>query len=87
MVCLPKVRRNLTLLNGTLTGGSTKGSVKNAEILKMLEKADLKGHGFQKEVSRGVLSTGTVTTLFYYKVVDCSRVMQVMIEVQKLLPG
>lgn len=64
----------------------------NAEMLKMLEKADLESHGFKKEETRTMLSTSTnssayVKTLYYYKVVDCSQVKQVVLEVEKLLPG
>lgn len=85
------------------TDGNTKESINlrvynsdftatNAEMLKMLEKADLEGHGFEKEETRTLLSTTTnssayMTTLYYYKVVDCSQVIQVVMEVEKLLPG
>ena len=88
-----------------LTDGNTKESINlrvynsdftttNAEMLKMVEKADLEGHGFQKEETRTMLSTGKatnhsayMTTLYYYKVVDCLQVIQVLKEVEKLLPG
>lgn len=62
----------------------------------MLVKADLEGHGFEKEETRTMLSTGKATnqsayttTLYYYKVVDCSRsrVMRIIMQVEKLLPG
>ena len=60
----------------------------------MLKKADLEGHGFQKEVIRTIISASNATnhpiyktTLHYYKVVDCSKVMQVVLEIEKLLPG
>lgn len=65
-------------------------------MLKMLQKANLEGHGFLKEETRTVLSTGKVTNysdyteiLYFFKMVNCSQVqmMKVVIEVEKLLPG
>lgn len=62
----------------------------------MLQKADFEGHGFNKEESRTVLSTGELlanssaymTNLFYQRKVNCTRsqVMQVLLEEGKLLP-
>ena len=64
---------------------------------QMLQKADFEGHGFNKEESRTVLSTGELltnssaymTNLFYQRKVNCTRsqVMQVLLEEGKLLPG
>ena len=86
-----------------ITDGSTKESINlriynadfttsNAEMLKMLEEADFEVHGFQKEETRTMLSKTTnnsayITNLYYYKVVNCSQVKQVMLEVEILLPG
>ena len=78
----------------TLKFYNSNATTTNAEMLKMLKKADLEGHGFQKELIRTKLSAGNATnhtiykrTLHYFKVVDCSNVMQVVLEIEKLLPG
>ena len=70
-------------------------SLINDQVPQMLQKADFEGHGFQKEESRTLLSAGKflanssayVTNIFYYKEVDCSQAMQVLIEAEKILPG
>lgn len=62
----------------------------------MLQKADLEGHGFLKEETSAVISTGQANnesvytvTLYYYKVVNCSQeqIMKVVMEVEQRLPG
>lgn len=61
--------------------------------MKMLKEADLEGRGFQKEESRIMLSPNKanssvlVTSLYYYKVVDCSNVIQIILELDGLFPG
>ncbi|KAJ7385227.1 hypothetical protein OS493_016294 [Desmophyllum pertusum] len=64
-----------------------------AQMTKILKNANLTENGFQKEETRIMPSTDNATshsaaykTIYYYKVVDCSRVMQVMKELDKLLP-
>lgn len=66
----------------------------NAKLVEMLRKANLEDHGFQRDEFRTMLSAGNATghsiykmTLYYYKMVDCSKVMQVVLEIDKLFPG
>lgn len=57
----------------------------------------IKGHGFQKEEIRAMVSTGKAsnysaytTTLYFYKVVHCLQVQvmnKVVMEIETLLPG
>ena len=61
--------------------------------MKMLKSVDLEGRGFQKEEFRKMLSTGNTnssaytTTLYYFKMVKCSGVMQIVTKLDKLFPG
>lgn len=64
---------------------------------QVLGEADFEGHGFKKEESRSLVSEGRLaanslaymTNRFYHREVNCSRsrVMQVLQEEGKLLPG
>lgn len=72
-------------------------TLSNDQVPQMLQRADFEGHGFQKEESRTLLSTGKfsanssayMTNIFYYKEVDClqAQVTQVLTKAEKLLPG
>lgn len=66
------------------------------QMMMMLQKADLEQHGFLKEETSAVISTGKATnysaytvTLYYYKMVNCSQeqIMEVVMEVEERLPG
>ena len=61
----------------------------------MVKAADLEGRGFEKEEGHRMLSTDeatnksayNITTLNYFKIVECSKVMEFMVELEELLPG
>ena len=63
------------------------------QMLALLKKADLEGHGFKKEVITSLKSDpGSNKPVYekkylYYKTVDCSRAREVVQELQTLLPG
>ena len=63
------------------------------QLLAMLKKADLKSHGYKKEViEKLVTETGSDKPIdriahFYYKIVNCSQVQQIVQELQTLIPG
>lgn len=63
------------------------------QILALLKKADLEGHGFRKEVGKklahipGTDQNVFRTTHFYYKAVNCSRIREVEQEIDTLMPG
>lgn len=68
-------------------------STNEIDLMKMLKSVDLEGRGFQKEEFRKMLSTGNTnssaytTTLYYFKMVKCSGVMQIVTKLDKLFPG
>lgn len=59
----------------------------------LLQRANLTGHGYKNETTRKLVSEpGSNKTLFkksifYYKIVDCTRMLEIDQELQKLLPG
>ena len=63
------------------------------QLTAMLKKADLEGHGYKKEITTSLVSEpGSDKPLhrkkyLYYKIVDCSRVQEIVQELQILLPG
>lgn len=63
------------------------------EIMARLEKADLEGHGYKKEQTTKLVSEpGSAKPvyekkLFYYKIVDCSRLQEIIQELETLMPG
>lgn len=63
------------------------------EIMASLEKADLEGHGYKKEQTTKLVSEpGSAKPVyekkfFYYKIVDCSRVREIIQELETLMLG
>ena len=63
------------------------------EMLAVLKKADLESHGYTKELTTALTSKPSTTNPtyekkhLYYKTVDCSRVQEVVQELETLLPG
>lgn len=67
-------------------------SPSKTEMKNMLAKADLKGHGYQKEetIKKTKDSSGREIyrkALYYFKVVKCSQAGQIIQELKDLLPG
>lgn len=62
------------------------------EMLAVLKKADLESHGYTKELTTALTSKPSTTNPtyekkhLYYKTVDCSRVQEVVQELETLLP-
>lgn len=59
---------------------------------EMLRKANLENQGFTKEATTRIVTTGDtsteiVTEFFYYKVVPCTDIATVQLELSNLLPG
>lgn len=58
----------------------------------LLQRANLTGHGYKNETTTKLVSEpGSKKTLFkksifYYKIVDCTRMLEIDQELQKLLP-
>ncbi|KAM7441384.1 hypothetical protein ABFA07_009561 [Porites harrisoni] len=71
---------------------NTSTKLSKSDVLKVLKKANLTGHGFKKEVSyQTVKSDGRSTyfkeSYFYYKLENCSRIPEIEEELEKLIPG
>ena len=63
------------------------------QMLALLKKADLVGHGYNKDITTNLANVAGSdrrilrTTHFYYKAVKCSRIREVVQELQNLIPG
>ena len=62
-------------------------------MLELLEKADLESHGYKKELVTKVVSEDGSDkqvfekSIFYYKIVECTRLKEISQELQTLLQG
>lgn len=66
--------------------------VDDAEVMYVLQSADLERYGYKKEVTTKLVNEpGYKKPIygkahFYYKVVDCSRMQEIIQELQTLMP-
>lgn len=64
-----------------------------SQMTEMLKKADLEGHGYEKEVISnlkqipGSEQRRYERTHLYYKIVSCSQLQEIYQEIYRLLPG
>lgn len=70
----------------------TNFSASKTEMKNILAKADLEGHGYQKEEITTKTKDGNGTVIyskafFYFKAVKCSEATKIIQELQALLPG
>ena len=63
------------------------------EMMASLKKADLESHGYKKEQTTKLVSEpGSAQPVYekkflFYKIVDCSRVREIIRELETLMPG
>lgn len=63
------------------------------QLMGILKKADLESHGYTKEFTTSLVSeSGSDKPVYrkqylYYKIAECSRVREIVQELQTLMPG
>ena len=76
----------------TISVDDTDFSASKTELKNMLDKADLEGHGYEKEEVDKLTTDSSgrkfnSKALFYFKAVRCSEATQTIQELKNLLPG